>query len=70
MTTARVISFFPHAVGRRDETRGREPESPFRHLMDRRELSPREVVHRRQMLEVLYATRADPDGRPLQTMSS
>ena len=70
MTTARVIPFFPHAVGRREETPGREPESPFRHLMDRRELSAREVVHRRQMLAVLYAKRADGEGRPVQNASS
>jgi hypothetical protein len=64
MTTARVIPFFPHAVGRREAQGGREPQSPFRHLMHRRELTPREIVHRRRMLATMYAKRADLEGRP------
>jgi hypothetical protein len=66
MTTGRVIQFFPHAVGRREADLGREPESPFRHLMNRRALTRREIVHRQRMLANLYAKRADLEGRPLQ----
>jgi hypothetical protein len=34
--------------------------------MHRRELSAREIVHRRRMLASLYAKRADLEGRPLR----
>ncbi len=59
MTTARVIPFYPHAVGRPAGAGGREPVSPFEHLMERRTLTARQIVHRRQMLMLLYAKRAD-----------
>jgi hypothetical protein len=65
MTTARVIPFFPHAVGRRESGKSREPQSPFRHLAERKELTPGEIVHRQRMLANLYAKRADLEGRPL-----
>jgi hypothetical protein len=68
MTTARVISFYPHVVGRRAEPRGPGPVSPFEHLMERRGLTPREIMHRQRMLWNLYAKRADvaigPAGDP------
>ena len=57
MTTARVIPFFPHAVGRRPAGERHEPESPFRHLMEREWLTTRQVRHRREILK--YARRAD-----------
>ena len=66
MTTARVIPFFPHRVGRKAAVFGREPESPFRRFMDRRELTPREIGHRQAMLAHLYKQRADPKVGPMQ----
>jgi hypothetical protein len=58
MTTARVLPFFPHRLGRTAGVGGREPESPFRHLTTRKVLSGRQIVHRQQMLAHLYNKRA------------
>jgi hypothetical protein len=64
MTTARVIPFHPHAVGRRQAEGGREPQSPFRKMVEKRSLTERQIVHRRRMLTFLYIKRADPGDRP------
>lgn len=63
MATAHVIPFRPRrpstarclafASYRKDHAASGEPVSPFRHLMGARELSPREIVHRRRMLRQL-----------------
>jgi hypothetical protein len=67
MTIGRVISFYPHVVGRPDSVGpdsggSREPISPFVHLMERRTLTPRQLRHRQRMLVYLRkheAQRAD-----------
>ena len=60
MATAHVIPFRPRRplIARcidlaeyRNEAGPREPLSPFEHLMRPRELTPREILHRRRMLE-------------------
>jgi len=55
MTTARIL-FFEQAPRTRalsiNERTG-EPVSPFRRLMPARPLTPREVLHRRRMLDGL-----------------
>jgi hypothetical protein len=58
MTTARVLQFLPPRVGRNDRAGGREPESPFRIVMNRPVLTPREIVHRQKMLSHLYKEKA------------
>jgi hypothetical protein len=64
MTTARVIPFYPHVVGRGRKAGGREPASPFTHLRQPRPLTPREVLHRQRMLDYLYAQGAGAPRRP------
>src|SRR5918996_3770583 len=65
MTTARILVFpvrrnygddlARHKSAHHTATPARNPVSPFRHLMPGRTLSPREIMHRRRMIEA-YAS--------------